>query len=342
MVKDTAYYDLIGVAPDADKNEIGVVPTASGKGALVPPRQISPRTAPSRVQGALGGGTRRSSTTRRARTTTGTASRRAAPPNFADARDVFAATFGGRALSRGSHVAMAREVDEGLQNAAATFAAAAMAKRQEIEAARAEQRPADEVGQRVSSRRSTRRRGGGGGAAEAHKAAQALRVQQLAALLKARVEGYVAAPSRSPPRSSPACATPPRARARLRSWRRAAANRCSRRSATSTCARRRRMAKMSGGLRGASASSRRAPSSCTTCRRASAPSAASSGWRVRRSSCQGRAAAEGAAGSCPRSRRWRSPRRSPSRSSTLLWKVDAARRRGDAPRGRSITLSVRS
>ena len=40
---------------------------------------------------------------------------------------------------------MAREVDEGLQNAAATTAAAVMAKRQEIEAARAEQRPADEV-----------------------------------------------------------------------------------------------------------------------------------------------------------------------------------------------------
>ena len=89
---------------------------------------------------------------------------------------------------------MAREVDVGLQSAAATTAAAAMAKRQEIEAARAEQRPADEVRLRAElAPLDAAAQAAEAALQEAHKAAQALRVQQLAALLKARVEGYVAA-----------------------------------------------------------------------------------------------------------------------------------------------------
>ena len=115
-------------------------------------------------------------------------------PNFADARDVFAATFGARSLSRGSARSRWRaRSDEGLQNAAATTAAAAMAKRQEIEAARAEQRPADEVRLRAELAPLDAAAAAAAALQEAHKAAQALRVQQLAALLKARVEGYVAA-----------------------------------------------------------------------------------------------------------------------------------------------------
>ena len=193
MVKDTAYYDLIGVAPDADKNEIR---RAYYKKA----RSCHPDKFPgdaakeaefkalSEAYQTLFDDTARAAYDRYGKQEGGA-------PNFADARDVFAATFGGPEFEPWvGTLAMAREVDEGLQNAAATTAAAAMAKRQEIEAARAEQRPADEVRLRAELAPLDAAAAAAEAALqEAHKAAQALRVQQLAALLKARVEGYVAA-----------------------------------------------------------------------------------------------------------------------------------------------------
>ena len=215
-----------------------------------------------------------------------------------------------------------------------------MAKRQEIEAARAGRRPADEVqarrarAARPAARRRRRR-------CRRHTRRRRRCACSSSPRSSRRVEGYSPPMERFP--AEELASVRRLLRGRARGLHEGSVHLGEPMLEAIGCVyvrqTQKRMAKMSGGLRGVVGVFEEGAEFVPTCRRASAPSAASSGWRVRRSSCtRTRAAAEGAAGNV---RGAEAGARRGRRVGPLPAGADAATSRRRSAR-LSITLWVRS